>query len=101
MYYLPNPENPSDWVSYDDCHKPTSFLYEIKAEHAGPLSFAQGAGNIEESFLKQSARQIAASGGRPVVWIFAEEATAEATGKLFKEKKPRARAHYRCVGALD
>jgi hypothetical protein len=87
VYYLLNSKDPSDWVSYDDCHETPSLLFEIKADYDGPLSFDQGRKNVEEQFLSQSARQIAASGGRPVVWIFAEEKTAIFTRELFDRKK--------------
>jgi hypothetical protein len=33
--------------------------------------------------LRQSARQIAASGGRPIVWVFAEKEAAQIVCKLF------------------
>jgi hypothetical protein len=87
VYYLLNSKDPSDWVSYDDCHETPSLLFEIKADYDGPLSFDQGRKNVEEQFLSQSAKQIAASGGRPVVWIFAEEKTAIFTRELFDRKK--------------
>jgi hypothetical protein len=34
---------------------------------------------------KQSARQIEASGGRPIVWVFAEKEAAPAVQKLFDD----------------
>ena len=39
---------------------------------------------MEQRYLKQAARQLAASGGRPIVWIFAEEDAAVFARKLFE-----------------
>lgn len=38
---------------------------------------------MEQVFLDQSAAQIAAAGGRQVVWVFAEASTAEYATQLF------------------
>jgi hypothetical protein len=38
---------------------------------------------MELDFVKQANRQLAASGGRPIVWIFAEAAAAEFARNLF------------------
>ena len=82
VYYLPNSTNPDDPVSYDDCQKKTSMLFEFKSYYGGLLMFDS---NARRSFLRQSLRQIAASGGRPVVWIFADEEDAERTRTLFRD----------------
>jgi NADPH-dependent ferric siderophore reductase len=49
--------------------------------------FPKGKQSIEEQFLEQSGRQIAASGGRPLVWIFAEWEAALFARKLFDTAK--------------
>jgi hypothetical protein len=81
-YFLPNPEPGRRFVSYDDCEKKTSILFEFKGDYGGLLMFDS---NARQSFLDQSLRQIAASGARPVVWIFANRQDAERTRELFEE----------------
>jgi hypothetical protein len=81
-YFLPNPETGSRFVSYDDCEKKASILFEFKGDYGGLLMFDS---NARQSFLDQSLRQIAASGARPVVWIFANRQDAERTRKLFED----------------
>lgn len=44
-------------------------------------------GAIADDFLEQSGRQIAASGGRPIVWVFAEKDAALFTRALFDRAK--------------
>jgi hypothetical protein len=80
-YFLPNPGPGSRFVSYDDCEKKTSILFEFKGDYGGLLMFDS---NARRSFLDQSLRQIAASGARPVVWIFANRQDAERTREIFK-----------------
>ena len=81
-YYQTHPDPQEGPVSYDDCQKKTGILFEYKGYYGNLLTFPSDA---VEDFLDQSARQIAASGGRLIVWIFAEEATAEAARELFKD----------------
>ncbi len=81
-YFLPNPIPGSRFVSYDDCEKKTSILFEFKGDYGGLLMFDS---NARQSFLDQSIRQIAASGARPVVWVFANRQDAERTQELFEE----------------
>jgi NADPH-dependent ferric siderophore reductase len=38
---------------------------------------------MAEKYLKQAHRQVAASGGHPVVWIFAEQGAADFARELF------------------
>ena len=71
VYYLPNPQG-GDPVSYDDCKWTNGTFLEIKGErYAELLKSPLIVKSIIEEFLKQSGRQIAASQGRPIVWIFA------------------------------
>jgi hypothetical protein len=81
VYYLPKPGD-GEPVSYDDCQRKRGILFEYKAYYGTLLTFDSHA---VRQFLDQSARQVAASAGRPIVWIFAEKATAEAAERLFKE----------------
>jgi hypothetical protein len=85
VYELSNPASKGDPVTYDDCQKKTGILFEFKWEHASVLDFSQGNKSVIDGFLDQSLRQVQASGGRPVVWIFAEAETAEIARKLFKD----------------
>jgi len=81
-YYLPNPKPGNRLVSYDDCEKKPNILFEFKSDYGGLLMFDS---NARRSFLDQSLRQIAAGGGRPVVWIFANREDADRTRKLFED----------------
>ncbi len=68
--------------------KTTGMLFEIKAErYAELLKSPPIRASIARDFLAQSGRQIAASGGRPIVWIFAEEDAALFARALFDEAK--------------
>jgi len=51
------------------------------------LKFGPGGRSVMEQFLGQSGRQVAASGGRPIVWIFAESEAALFARKLFDTAK--------------
>lgn len=81
-YYLPYPDPRREPVSYDDCQKKASILFEFKSDYGGLLMFES---NARRDFLDQSLRQIAASGARPVVWIFADREDAVRTQKLFED----------------
>lgn len=86
VYYLSNPEQNGDPVSYDDCKWKTGFMFEIKGETNAKLlieSFSKL--NRKKQILDQSARQLAASGGRPIVWVFAEKEAAQIVRDLFDE----------------
>ena len=81
VYYLTNPET-NEAVSYDDCHRLTGILVEIKG--LGSFNLISGLRDVmAEKYLKQAHRQVAASGGRPVVWIFAEQGAADFARELF------------------
>ena len=84
VYYLPNPAG-GEPVSYDDCKNTNGFMFEIKGEGNANLT-SDLPGVMEQRYLKQAARQLAASGGRPIVWIFAEEDAAVFARKLFDSK---------------
>jgi len=82
VYYLPNPTENGKPVSFDDCEQKTSILFEIKGEGLAKLT------NdlpyvMALRFTDQATGQLASSGGRPVVWIFAEEKAAIFARDLF------------------
>lgn len=70
-YYLPNLAENGEPVSYDDCQKLTAILFEFKGEGYAKLTNDLPK-MMADDFWKQATRQLAASGGRPLVWIFAE-----------------------------
>ncbi len=73
-------------VSFDDCKKTNGILFELKGE--GLAKLTQDLPEfMAENFKDQATRQVAASGGRPVVWIFAEKEAALFARKLFDETK--------------
>jgi hypothetical protein len=83
-YYLPRPDgNP---VSFDDCQWRTGFVFEIKGEAYSHLLSTSFAEKIEREMLNQSESQLAASGGRPVIWVFAEAEAAQRARDLFNSK---------------
>lgn len=85
VYYLPNPTENSKPVSFDDCEQPNgTMLFEIKGE--GIAKLTNDLSNImADKFVGQATKQLAASGGRPVVWIFAEEEAALFARELFDD----------------
>ncbi len=84
VYYLPNPAESGKPVSFDDCEKATSILFEIKGEGLAKLT-NDLPDVMADEFIEQATRQLAASAGRPVVWIFAEEEAALFARKLFDD----------------
>jgi hypothetical protein len=92
VYYLPNPKG-GEPGNYDDCKKKTGMLFEIKGErYAELLKSPPIRRSITDEFLSQSGRQIAASEGRPIVWIFAEKEAAQFARALF-DKADEGREH--------
>ena len=87
-YYLPRPDG--KLTSFDDCDQKTGrIMFEIKAlTYAERLNSRYDAikKNSTDEILAQSARQLEASGGRPIVWVFAEEEAAKIAQKLFDSK---------------
>ena len=65
-YYLPNPADNGEPVSYDDCQKATGIVFDFKGlGYAKLINDLPGA--METYFAAQAERQLAASAGRPVV----------------------------------
>jgi hypothetical protein len=88
VYELPIPAENGEQVSYDDCQKATGILFEIKGEtYAKLLTVPPAKTSIRDKFLEQSGRQVAASGGRPIVWVVAEQEAAVFAQKIFDEAK--------------
>jgi hypothetical protein len=73
-------------VSYDDCKKVNGFLFEIKGEGYAKL-INDLPWKMADGFINQGSRQLQASGGRPVVWIFAEKEAALFARGLFDKTK--------------
>jgi hypothetical protein len=85
VYYLPNPAENDKPVSFDDCEQPTGkILFEIKGEGVANLT-NDIPDAMASKFVNQASRQLAASGGRPVAWIFAEEEAALFARELFDD----------------
>jgi len=86
-YYLPNPEDSGNMVSFDECqHATGSFLAEAKDKYAGLLRFESGMQSVAEQFLDQAKRQVdAAAGNYEVRWYFSEKDTADFAQGLFRE----------------
>ncbi len=85
VYYLPNPEQDGEPVSYDDCQKKTGILLDYKGEgYAALLQNPIIEDSIKEKFIDQALRQVQASDGRPIIWIFAEQEAAIYAWELFK-----------------
>jgi hypothetical protein len=88
VYALPNPEQNGVAVTYDDCQKTSGILFEIKGEeYAALLQIPQAEDSIRKQFSDQALRQVQASGGRPIVWIFAEPEAADFARELFNSNK--------------
>jgi hypothetical protein len=63
-------------------------MFEIKGEtytHLLTVSHPYMKGEVEAKILRQSGDQIEASGGRPIVWVFAEKEAAQMVRKLFND----------------
>jgi hypothetical protein len=86
-FQLPNPEQNGALVYYDDCQQSTGMMIEAKGGYAGVLSFPEGKNSVSEDWLDQSSAQVAASGGRPIRWYFAEPETAAFAEGLFATGK--------------
>ena len=82
VYYLPLPKGGEQ--SYDDCENTTGILFEIKGEGLAKLT-EDLPDAMAWKFTNQATRQIDASGGRPVVWIFAEKEAALFARELFDD----------------
>jgi hypothetical protein len=88
VYYLPNPAQNGEPVSYDDCQQNTGILFEIKGEgYADLLQSSIIEDSIKEKFLGQALGQVQASDGRPIILVFAESEAAIYARELFDDDK--------------
>ena len=72
-------------VYYDDCQHTTGMMVDAKGpEYANLLTFDAGRKSVQEQFLDESARQLAALGTRRLRWYFAEPAAADFARELFR-----------------
>ena len=73
VYMLPRPKGDGEPVTYDDCQRKAGILFEIKGEqYAWLLQMREAKESITQEWLAQAYRQVEASDGRPIIWIFAE-----------------------------
>jgi hypothetical protein len=88
VYMLPRPKGDGEPVRYDDCQRQAGILFEIKGEQYGSLlQMRQAKESITKEWLAQAYRQVEASEGRPIVWIFAEPEAAKYAQALFADPK--------------
>jgi hypothetical protein len=86
--------NPStgNFIVFDDCQKRSGYLFDAKGTTYDWLltnkSKALRNGTLTDLF-EAADRQIAASEGRPIFWVFAEEGAAKVAKEAFHEWDPR------------
>lgn len=84
---LPNPAAGGKLVFYDDCQRKLVIMFEYKGTGYEILLRRPGyfmRRVLAETWLDQATRQIDASDGRPVVWVFAEKSAEEFAKKIFQ-----------------
>jgi hypothetical protein len=85
-FQLPNPEENSKLVYYDDCQHSTGTMIEAKGPtYAKLLTYDWGKWSLTNDWLEQSGAQIAAAEKRPVRWYFAEPEAAEFAREIFNK----------------
>jgi len=74
-------------VFYDDCQRRSGILIDAKGTgYAEPIARSDFMKKIfGGSWIAQARRQVAASGGRPIQWHFAEREAADYAREIFKE----------------
>jgi hypothetical protein len=83
-FQLPNPEDAGKLVNYDDCRLTTGMMAEAKGPGCDQLlAFDITMGSVVREWWLESGRQIAASEGRAVRWLFAELNAARDARQLF------------------
>lgn len=94
---LVNPDNPTPrgygykfwdpvdnkWVYIDDCQHRTGIPVEVKSEYEGLRSFQRGDQQVTYDWLDQSRRQLNATEGFPLVWVFALKSDHDFARELF------------------
>jgi hypothetical protein len=86
-YYFNNPVRNQDPVTYDDCQHGTGALFEAKGPRYGSAGFKYEKvwDGVGKGMVNQAERQIEASQGRPIFWLFANEEGARRTQEWFKK----------------
>ncbi len=74
--------NSGEAVVFDDCQHSTGMMVDAKGDYANLLEYQEN--KIRDGWLKQSADQIAAAGGRHIRWYFAEAESAAYAKELFR-----------------
>jgi hypothetical protein len=88
-FQLPNPEAAGKLVYYDDCQLTTGMLVDAKGPgYDGLLAASKSTpvpewSSVVQEWWEESGRQVAASGGRPVRWYFAELPVALFARQMF------------------
>jgi hypothetical protein len=84
-------------VVYDDCRESDGTMIEAKGPGYGRMLGSQYfRDKFTDRWRRQASRQIAASGGRPLEWYFADREAAEFARKLFgkNESLKRIKVNY-------
>ena len=91
-YRLYNPFAGGDPVNYDDCDREIEkgTLIEYKGPgYAVQFEFSYAAKyeeRLTRDWLDQATRQVEASGGRPIIWYFAEERARDHARQIFAKR---------------
>jgi hypothetical protein len=96
---LVNPDNPTprgyaykfwdpeggNWVYIDDCQHRTGMRVDAKGDYDWALARPWGRSSVEEDWLDQSQRQLNASKGFALTWVFAQRDSADYARELFNK----------------
>jgi hypothetical protein len=85
-YQLPNPMQDGKLVYYDDCQHEAGMLVEAKGPGYARLIKSGNPGildRIARSWTRQATRQVDASEGRPIIWVFAEQGALDYACEVF------------------
>jgi len=85
-------------VNYDDCRLTGGMMADAKGPgYEGLLAFDITMASVIQEWWFESGRQIAASGGRPVRWYFAELGAALEARRLFDSDNNEGRQRIEIV----
>ncbi|HWX83956.1 MAG TPA: hypothetical protein VNZ48_10210 [Xanthobacteraceae bacterium] len=97
-FQLPNPQDDGALVYYDDCRRTNGMMADAKGPvYEKLLTFSQPMQSVIMEWWERAGRQIAASGGRPVRWYFAELGAALDARALFDSDRYEGRARIEVV----
>jgi hypothetical protein len=85
-YAFYNP-NSGKFVLIDDCQHSTGDVFEIKRDYSDLLDEEWGKESLTYKWLDQSKRQVDATQGRLLFWIFSQRDAADFARKLFIDTK--------------